>query len=536
MADVITAAGDKSPPFEYVFDCRGTMGTATQLSTRQRNHGNHHTTVTAGCATGLLLFWQQLLFRSVMPAAPELSATILGNERTDVGWLVFIATLMATSTICCIRNLLRARTIQLHCAEGAAEQAQPAWQPLLALACICMCAGSLVTLFFPAHATCILAGGALAGVGFAFGATSLIDALWHIFPGDIIAPALLVAAACQLIGALFAGLIPKTAVLVALCMLPMAFALCVGKLMAHLPESWEKADRQANVVNALAKRKAQHAFIVCLVTFFFAILYTNITGFKFNSFHSDELLDFNLEIMIVKCLIFAASVALTHKHLTAACPLVITALFGASMLIVVFAPTAPGALLLADSFAAAGRLFAFVYAYLVAGLMQVARWPQLMKPAQLVLCSSSFVVMLSVVSGSVVQNLIARDATSFALATAAILYVLLIVSNIVMRTSQEGSLTVRLEGERVDEERIATCRAQAVAAQHPQLTERETEILKCVLLGLTAPTIAERLSISENTAKTHMRRIYRKLEVHSRQELLELAYSTVPPTGMTSSE
>lgn len=536
MADVITAAGDKSPSYEYVFDRRETMSTTAQPSARQRNHGNHSAPVVAGCAIGLLLFWQQLLFRSVMPAAPELSVAILGNERTDVGWLVFIAAMMATSGICCVRNLMQARSAQRHNEKGVGKLARPAQRLLLVLANICMCAGSIATLFFSASTTCVLVGGALAGVGFTFGAASLIETLWRVIPGDKIVPALLVTAACQLVGALFASLLPKTAILVALCMLPIAFSLCIEKLIARLPESCEKADKQAGVVNALAKRKAQHAFIVCLVAFFFAILYTNITGFKFNSFHSDELLDFNLNITIVKCLIFAASVALTRKHLTGSCPLVITTLFGASMLIVVLAPTTPGALLLADSFAAAGRLFAFVYAYLVAGLMQSARWPRLMKPLYLVLCSSSFVVALSVVSGSVVQNFIARDATSFALATAAILYVLLIVSNIVMRTSQEGSLTVRLEGGQVDEERIATCRAQAVAAQHPQLTERETEILKYILLGLTAPSIAERLSISENTAKTHMRRIYRKLDVHSRQELLELAYSTVPPTRMANGQ
>lgn len=536
MADVITAAGDKSPSYEYVFDRRETMSTTAQPSARQRNHDNHSAPVVAGCAIGLLLFWQQLLFRSVMPAAPELSVAIPGNERTDVNWLVFIAAMMATSGICCIRNLMQARSAQRHNEKGVGKLARPAQRLLLVLASICMCAGSIATLFFSASTTCVLVGGALAGVGFTFGAASLIETLWRVIPGDKIVPALLVAAACQLVGALFASLLPKTAILVALCMLPIAFSLCIEKLIARLPESCEKADKQAGVVNALAKRKAQHAFIVCLVAFFFAILYTNITGFKFNSFHSDELLDFNLNITIVKCLIFAASVALTRKHLTGSCPLVITTLFGASMLIVVLAPTTPGALLLADSFAAAGRLFAFVYAYIVAGLMQSARWPRLMKPLYLVLCSSSFVVALSVVSGSVVQNFIARDATSFALATAAILYVLLIVSNIVMRTSQEGSLTVRLEGEQVDEERIATCRAQAVAAQHPQLTERETEILKYILLGLTAPSIAERLSISENTAKTHIRRIYRKLDVHSRQELLELAYSTVPMAGRSNNE
>ena len=531
MANVITASGDKSPSLEYVFDRGRTMSTTAQSSTRQPNRTNKRVLVATGCAVGLLLFWQQLLFRSIMPSAPELSVTILGNVRTDAGWLVFVVSLAITSIICGVRNYVHTRTNLRPFEEGVAAThgKTRTWQ--LAIAGICMCAGSIATLFFPSSAICVLAGGSLAGIGFALCAALLIEVLYRTFPGDTVTPPLLVAAGCQLLCAIVASLLPKTASLLLLCMLPAVSSLLIGEIIGLLPATQENAGKQAHVANALAKRKAQNAFAVCLVAFFFAILYTNITGFKFNSFHSDELLKFNLSITIAKTLFFACGVALARKHLTSACPLVIITLFGASMLIVVFAPTTPGALLLADSLAAAGRLFAFVYAYLAAHLMHVGRWPHAINPTRLVLGASACAVVLSVAGGSVVQSLIARDSSSFALATAVILYVLLVVSNVIMRTSQDASLTVRLEGEQIDEEGIAAFRAQAVATQHPQLTERETEILKCILLGLTAPTIAERLSISENTAKTHMRRIYRKLEVHSRQELLELAYSTVPPKG-----
>ncbi|AWB07986.1 DNA-binding response regulator (plasmid) [Azospirillum humicireducens] len=52
----------------------------------------------------------------------------------------------------------------------------------------------------------------------------------------------------------------------------------------------------------------------------------------------------------------------------------------------------------------------------------------------------------------------------------------------------------------------------------PALTERETDILWGVAKGLTYSDIAERLGISRNTVLTHVKNIYRKLEVNSRGE------------------
>nr|WP_232832131.1 response regulator transcription factor [Nocardiopsis sp. FIRDI 009] len=52
----------------------------------------------------------------------------------------------------------------------------------------------------------------------------------------------------------------------------------------------------------------------------------------------------------------------------------------------------------------------------------------------------------------------------------------------------------------------------------PQLTPRETEVLKLLAHSLNNREIGERLFITENTVKNHVRNILEKLQVHSRTE------------------
>jgi DNA-binding NarL/FixJ family response regulator len=51
------------------------------------------------------------------------------------------------------------------------------------------------------------------------------------------------------------------------------------------------------------------------------------------------------------------------------------------------------------------------------------------------------------------------------------------------------------------------------------LSPREEEVFRCVALGLRNAEIAARLAISEETVKTHLHRIFRKLGVRDRVEL-----------------
>lgn len=55
------------------------------------------------------------------------------------------------------------------------------------------------------------------------------------------------------------------------------------------------------------------------------------------------------------------------------------------------------------------------------------------------------------------------------------------------------------------------------------LTPREREVAHLLARGRNLPFVQKELHISQNTAQTHARHIYRKLGVHSRQEFLDLA-------------
>ncbi len=55
------------------------------------------------------------------------------------------------------------------------------------------------------------------------------------------------------------------------------------------------------------------------------------------------------------------------------------------------------------------------------------------------------------------------------------------------------------------------------------LTEREIQMLRLLSRGSSTPHLAERMSISENTVKTHIRNILAKLEVSSRAEAVAKA-------------
>lgn len=63
--------------------------------------------------------------------------------------------------------------------------------------------------------------------------------------------------------------------------------------------------------------------------------------------------------------------------------------------------------------------------------------------------------------------------------------------------------------------------AQRAADARYGLSQRELEVLRLFAQGRSANWIADSLIISKNTVRAHLRAIYTKLDVHSRQELLD---------------
>lgn len=78
------------------------------------------------------------------------------------------------------------------------------------------------------------------------------------------------------------------------------------------------------------------------------------------------------------------------------------------------------------------------------------------------------------------------------------------------------SMATKLIGEFATLARKEKGRSQPTAA--PRLTSRETEVLRLVARGLNNRDIADRLYISDNTVKNHVRNILEKLQLHSRTE------------------
>lgn len=68
----------------------------------------------------------------------------------------------------------------------------------------------------------------------------------------------------------------------------------------------------------------------------------------------------------------------------------------------------------------------------------------------------------------------------------------------------------------------------AALQQHYHLTAREAEVMELLARGNSVAFIANELVVSENTIRTHSRRIYAKLAVHKKQELIALVDSFAP--------
>jgi DNA-binding NarL/FixJ family response regulator len=90
------------------------------------------------------------------------------------------------------------------------------------------------------------------------------------------------------------------------------------------------------------------------------------------------------------------------------------------------------------------------------------------------------------------------------------------------------SVTRRLIGE------FARLRPRAAAPEPAALTPRETDVLRLIAEGLSNTEIAARLVVGEETVKTHVSRVLRKLGLRDRAQAVVFAYESglvVPRAG-----
>ena len=98
-------------------------------------------------------------------------------------------------------------------------------------------------------------------------------------------------------------------------------------------------------------------------------------------------------------------------------------------------------------------------------------------------------------------------ATALALTLALILWLRLL--------ARDGREEARKQGDAA-----STC---AFLRERHGLTERESEVMELLARGYTQKRIAEELNLSISSVQTYAKTLYRKLGIHSRQELIDLA-------------
>ena len=99
-------------------------------------------------------------------------------------------------------------------------------------------------------------------------------------------------------------------------------------------------------------------------------------------------------------------------------------------------------------------------------------------------------------------------------------YLLLMAALLLFKDKRLASDDDEQAAQLTPEEALAS-RCDEIAADH-QFTPRETEIFKLLAQGYTMPVISEKLFVSENTVKSHVKSIYQKLGIHVRSELIDL--------------
>ena len=70
---------------------------------------------------------------------------------------------------------------------------------------------------------------------------------------------------------------------------------------------------------------------------------------------------------------------------------------------------------------------------------------------------------------------------------------------------------------------------EIVARKHG-LTPRETDVLEQLARGRDLAFMEEKFVLSRNTVKMHIKHVYEKLGVHSKQEVIDLVEASRPPT------
>lgn len=444
--------------------------------------------------------WNGLAFRMVNAPAVSLPWSFLSFPRRDETWLAALATVLAVA-------LIIGLTTRDRMQRGGTVPAFSAKTPLVAAA-ICMVLGSASIMGEFASVAPVLACGILCGAGMAI---ALCIWVRIVAVGDTsLAPQrLILGFAIAFALDVIAGTLPSTAAHALVSLLPLAWCGCLLALSRQLANTLSAQEAPA--------RSFANTLTLCVAIFGFAV-FMGILGFDYDAIDAQR-------VRFVQASIMAGGAALATLVLTLlnrlsdieriqiAVPLILTTAF-------VLLPISTASILreFAVALAQSTLLLTFVIALFSAREGEgVARFPFL-------LATLAALNLLGVFIGGVIRNTFGLDATALTFTALLVVYFVLLMILPLSRRRQKVEYVIT-GASIVSPAEIAQIRCQALAERYPELSAREKDVLLLMLQNYSNARMAETLVVSESTVKTHVRHVYAKMGISSRQQLLTEAES-----------
>lgn len=133
----------------------------------------------------------------------------------------------------------------------------------------------------------------------------------------------------------------------------------------------------------------------------------------------------------------------------------------------------------------------------------------------------AFLDLFGTLLGGVVRSIFGLDLTAMTLMTLFVLYFIFLVIVVLFKNGHRVEHVIK--GTVASEEEMARIRCEVLAEHYPQLSLRELEVLLLMLQNYSNARMADALVVSENTVKTHVRHIYARMGINSRQQLFAIA-------------
>ncbi len=143
--------------------------------------------------------------------------------------------------------------------------------------------------------------------------------------------------------------------------------------------------------------------------------------------------------------------------------------------------------------------------------------------------------MLAIQVGQLVGSVLAAQASGAlttdldkAMLSATLIFVILLVAVTLFANQSNWGVVRPVESQGV---RDPLTEAVVSVARAARLSPRECDVFQLMARGRNRAYISEELSISDETVKSHTKSIYRKLGVHSHQELIDLVEGSMRASG-----